>query len=212
MVYMQNQNAPERTKEKQTRLNSYMEHIRTMERESHIEAADRKKVCTKMMDAVLHSRELFETISSETIKLKSVIAEDRRQDKSEAKIASDIERTIYRIFSAYDLEYVPEKEGKIRQIGEKTLNGERILIKSHRRYDARYANIITEYKKDITNNFEENVRQLEEYLLLTAESEGRKAEELHGVLTDGEHLAFLEYEEGERIRPHLKRLDVDGMV
>ncbi len=182
-----------------------------MERESHIEAADRKKVCTKMMDAVLHSRELFETISSETIKLKSVIAEDRRQDKSEAKIASDIERTIYRIFSAYDLEYAPEKEGKIRQIGEKTLNGERILIKSHRRYDARYANIITEYKKDITNNFEENVRQLEEYLLLTAESEGRKAEELHGVLTDGEHLAFLEYEEGERIRPHLKRLDVDGM-
>ncbi|MDU2896988.1 MAG: hypothetical protein E7B53_19735 [Clostridium sp.] len=144
-------------------------------------------------EAVLKSREFDAILTKEVKKMNSFC----KKDINEANKAKYIEKCLGNLLKVYGINYDPEREGIV-----KVVKNENILLKRNKRvinkrFDSRFNDIITEYKKDITSDYEDNKNQLIEYISQLSHNENSPIEEYFGILTDGVNIVFINYDNDE---------------
>lgn len=159
----------------------------------------------KEVHAALLESQAFE------LKLKSIvnqIVDSCNKANSEATVASRVESKIGEILKLFGEEYEPIREESVIIKAQKEEKSLRYRQSKNKRADSRFSNVITEYKKDISNDLEKNKGQLDEYLQNISKNEGFGIDKYFGVLTDGRKIVFISYSSGKKIVSPLQNFSV----
>lgn len=177
--------------------------INELDEKSYLEDIKAKRVEEKnitnnmssfVKEAVFKSKEFEKKVEQEVNKMNKKCNEDI----NEANKARSIEKCIQNILEVYGIEYEPILEGNLKiEKEERVIKRNKNKKIVNKRFDARFHEVVFEYKKNILNNLDENKKQLVEYLQQIVKDEKRKLDEFFGVLTDGNRVVFVSFENDE---------------
>lgn len=148
----------------------------------------------KVKQALISSTMFEEELEKRVKKLRDACD----KSNSEATIASKFEKALGDTLAFFNINYTPIREEKTILVQNIELEGKFISRTNKQgRIDSRYFDIITEYKKDIRINIEDNINQLKGYLESKAITAKDPLDKYFGILTDGVRVCFVSYNEGE---------------
>ncbi len=125
-----------------------------------------------------------------------------KKANSEDTIATEFEFILRDCLKQFDIEYSPIKQQQVKNsiIGR---------VKS-KRLDSRFQNIITEYKKNITQkSLKEDTDQLINYIEKVSKNEMQSISSYFGILTDGKKIRFCSFNNEVKTNTILYDLDIN---
>jgi hypothetical protein len=136
----------------------------------------------KKKEQILNSNDFFNFVDDN---IKKLIAGCKTAN-SEDTIASEFEIRLRECLKYFNVDYLPTKQ----QLVKNTVIGS---IKS-KRLDSRFQNIVTEYKKNITDkSLEKDTDQLINYITTIVKNEKQSISSYIGILTDGKKIRFCSF-------------------
>lgn len=160
-----------------------------------------QKLQKEIRESILE-RKNFE---KEVERLTEILNQEAAEANSEATIALRMEEILRELLNYFGVSFLPDRE-VVLKTEQKNCYITAYRKSTSRRIDSRFQNIITEYKKNIHSHYEENVKQLTDYMELAAETEEQKIDKYYGILTDGREIVFISYSGQKRILSQPQKL------
>ncbi len=134
-------------------------------------------------------------------KVKQLISNSKKAN-SEDTIATEFEFILRDCLKKFDIEYLPIKQQSVKNVVIGRVKSKRL--------DSRFQNIITEYKKNITQkSLKEDTDQLVEYIEKVAKNEKQSISSYFGILTDGKKIRFCSFSNEIKTNTILYDLDIN---
>lgn len=141
------------------------------------------EVKNKVQSAILNSKEFSNYLNKLVIQLNR----DCANANSESTIASRVESSLKSALNWYGEDFKPTREESVKIKLIKRVSSKRI--------DSRFKNIVTEYKTTLKlDELDENTNQLLEYILNLALNEKQALKSYVGILTDGNKVRFIDFD------------------
>lgn len=173
-----------------------------------------KKLLAFQQEAILSASNFNNSLEKDLLILQKDL-NSHRGEYPEATISDRYEDLLKKYLKILQVEYKPIHEAPIKIY--KDDGEEEFLFKNagtkNGRIDSRFNYIIHEFKKDITVNLPENIKQLDTYIrnLVNSDAETEinpSIDKYYGILTDGMRIVFLNYSSEERIVSQVNTLNI----